>query len=63
MPHDANGELLKVGDAVWIQVKIKEIFMAEDFCNLTVETCRKMPGNNEPSTFSNLNAKQVEKKP
>jgi hypothetical protein len=36
MPHDRNGTLLQVGDRVQIEATVKQITMAEDYCNLTV---------------------------
>lgn len=60
MPHDRNGNLLEVEDMVMVPCRVKVITMAEDYCNLTVETHIPMPPNGTVTTIT-LNAKQVEK--
>jgi hypothetical protein len=58
MPHDRDGELLKVGDEVNIPCRVKEIQMTEEFCNCTLESNQPMyPGNNRSSFV--VNTKQV----
>lgn len=59
--HDANGKELKIGDTVTITCTIKSATLSEDYCNLTVETCRVMPPSSVDRTAITLNAKQVEK--
>ena len=60
MPHDMNGNVLKVGDRVLIPAIVKTIQMSEDYCNLTAESTERMPGNDSLSTF-NINTKQCAK--
>lgn len=60
MPHDLNGEEIKIGDRILIPCIVKSIQAAVDFCNLTVETEHKMPGNDSISTYT-LNTKMVVK--
>lgn len=64
MPHDRNGEVLKVGDTVYIPVRVIQVHEDENFCNLNVETLWAMPGLKplQCSQFT-LNTKQVEKNP
>ena len=61
MPHDKNGELISVGDTVYIPCKVKSITMDENYCNLTVETTEPMPPYESKNTYT-LNTKQVLKK-
>jgi hypothetical protein len=61
MPHDKNGAVLNVDDRVSVEFKIKEIHMAEDYCNVTLI----IPGEHGPYNVVStvvLNAKQVVKK-
>jgi hypothetical protein len=60
MPHDANGELLNVGDYIVITAAVKEIHQTDKYCNLMVKVNRLMPPD-ETETNLSLNAKQVEK--
>lgn len=58
MPHDRNGELLQVGDFVDVRFEVKEIHMAEDYCNTTL----KIPGEHGPHNVVStvvVNAKQT----
>ena len=60
MPHDIKGDILKVGDIVNLQCKVKEIHNTEEFCNATLETILPMfPG--EHKTVVTINTKQVKK--
>lgn len=59
MPHDKNGNVLKVGDIVNVPCKIKSISMGEEYCNVELQTIEKMFPSDNTSTM-NLNAKQVE---
>lgn len=60
MPHDAKGELLKVGDEVIIRAKVTAINSSPDFCNCDLDTAIPMPPYTTPSKLI-LNTKQVEK--
>lgn len=60
MPHDIDGNELKVGDIVYIPVKIKTIELTENYCNVTVETQHRMPPLDSVTTIV-LNSKQVMK--
>lgn len=57
MPHDANGNLLKVGDKVTVNAIVSNISAQEDYCNLTIN----IPAKNETEVETNvtLNTKQV----
>ncbi len=60
MPHDKNGVLLNVGDRVSVVFTVKEIHMADDYCNTTLV----IPGEHGPHNVTGtlvLNAKQTEK--
>jgi len=62
MSHDRNGELISVGDQVYIPCKVKSITMDENYCNLTVETFYSMPPYEDQKSTYTLNTKQVLKK-
>jgi hypothetical protein len=61
MPHDCNGKLLKVGDVVNMQFKIKEIHNTEEYCNVNLESVLTMPPTGNRTTLGAVNTKQVEK--
>lgn len=61
MPHDANGEILQIGDDVIIRGKVKAIHQSEEYCNCDVELKYPMPPNTEKSTYSAINTRQLEK--
>lgn len=56
--HDVNGAKLQVGDKVLVECVIKHVDADQDFCNVTVETVRGLPGNGLKSCMT-LNTKQV----
>lgn len=58
MPHDRNGNELKVGDRVLVECDVDSITMQEDYCNVTLKTRSPMPPYTDPTTLV-LNAKQV----
>lgn len=58
MPHDRDGEVLSVGDTVYVPVKITAIHLTEDYCNVNLETLQPMPPSHT-RTELHLNAKQV----
>lgn len=58
MPHDKNGQVIKVGDRVTVECEVKSITAGEEYCNLSAETVEPMfPGTTK--TGLTLNAKQV----
>ena len=59
MPHDRNGKLLKVGDAVSVKCTIKAMHLGHDYCNITLQTTVPMPPYPNGSILE-LNTKQVE---
>lgn len=61
MPHDAKGNLLKVGDKVVIPGTVTFIGEQPDYCNCTVETEHTMAGSETKSSISAINTRQVEK--
>lgn len=62
MPHDAQQNLLSVGDDVYLHGKVTSISSTEDFCNITIESDlgRKPDGHKETVT---LNAAVLYKAP
>lgn len=61
MPHDVNGTLLKVGDQVLIRGYVTEIYPNENYCNCTVRLDHNMPPDNQATTISSINTRQIEK--
>jgi hypothetical protein len=61
MPHDAKGNLLKVGDKIVIPGTIVSIGESPEYCNCTIEAEHKMPPDNTDTSFSAINTRQVEK--
>ena len=59
MPHDKNGQILKVGDHVTIEAVITAIGSGEDYCNATARTVASMPPYAEGTSIS-MNTKQME---
>lgn len=60
MPHDANGQLLEVGDLVNVPCKVKSVQAGDEYCNVSLETVHPMPPYTEPNTIT-LNTQQVVK--
>lgn len=58
MPHDKRGTELKVGDTVMAPCRIKAIHLAEDYCNVDLQTTEGMPPLLRTSTLT-LNSKQT----
>lgn len=54
MPHDANGQEIRIGDTVRLTGRVTSVSSGSDTCNISVET-----GGKHPST-SCLNADAVE---
>ena len=63
MSHDAKGNLLQVGDAAVIPVKVTAISTTEDglYCNCEVELEYPMPPYKEKQKLSSINTQQLEK--
>lgn len=59
MPHDKNGELLKVGDHVTMEFKVKEIHNTEDYCNVNLESVEGMPPLGTKTSLGAVNTRQV----
>jgi hypothetical protein len=60
MPHDKNGALLNVGDAVIVSMVVTSVSAGEDYCNVMCDTVEPMfPGDAKSSIW--LNTKQVVK--
>lgn len=58
MPHDRNGQPLRVGDEVLVFCKVEQIHVGEEYCNVQLKTIEPMyPG--EHSTVITLNGKQI----
>lgn len=65
MPHDANGQLLEVGDSVILRGKVKSIDSDQStYCNITLQTEKGMEpsqdGEGGGQTYA-LSARMVEK--
>ena len=60
MPHDVNGNLLRVGDKVNVPCVVESIAVTEEYCNATLKTVHLMPPNNTSSFICSVNTKQVE---
>ena len=61
MPHDMNGELLKVGDEVLIPARVASLQVGDEYCNASFETLISMYPSDSPTTIT-MNTKQVELK-
>jgi hypothetical protein len=61
MPHDKNGNPLKVGDRVDIPCIITGISAGDDYCNCIVETTEKMAPEYKYTNTYSLNTKMVER--
>lgn len=61
MPHDKNGTLLNVGDRVTMEFIVKDVFAAEEYCNINLESVDPLyPGPNK-TTLGAVNTRQVVK--
>jgi hypothetical protein len=58
MPHDINGNLLKVGDKVIIPATVTAVQAGEEYCNLSVEYDYSMPPYTSKMSGT-FNTKQV----
>lgn len=62
MPHDKNGEELKVGDVVHLKCTITHLSENAEYCNCTIQSVEPVhPSNHQTGTIVSLNTKQVEK--
>jgi hypothetical protein len=62
MPHDANGNVLQVGDEVIVRCKVAEVMIGDEYCNVTLRTLEPMPPYID-GTCVTLNTRQTEKVP
>ena len=60
MPHDKNGNLIIVGDILYIPVEVTRLQTGEEFCNAEVKTVEKMFPGEHYSNFT-INTKQARK--
>lgn len=60
MPHDAKGTKLVIGDLVQVPARVVAIYDKDDYCNCTLELVYRMPPDNQVTTISAINTKQVE---
>ena len=61
MPHDRKGNLLAVGDKVFVPAVVTGIQPGDDYCNCSLELTEKMPPDNTTTAFPAINTRQVEK--
>lgn len=59
MPHDANGNELKVGDHVSMSGTVKNILPSENYCNCTVELDLPQLPDNTKTLVSSVNTRQL----
>jgi hypothetical protein len=60
MPHDRDGELVKVGDKVNIPAIVTAIQTGEEYCNISVQPVEPMYPSDRHDTIT-FNSKQVVK--
>lgn len=60
MPHDYNGELIQVGDIVYLVGKVSQITTGEEFCNIMVDSTLPAKPAGAMASFW-FNANQVTK--
>ena len=60
MPHDKNGNELILGDKVLVEFEVVSVQPFTEFCNVTLRTVERMPGNDSTSSLT-LNTKQCNK--
>ena len=63
MPHDQNGNLLRVGDQINVPAVITNICEGEEYCNVTLETIYPMYPGDSKSMWSAVNTRQTVKTP
>lgn len=59
---DGRSTVIKVGDTVYIPVRVSQQFGGADFTEIEVQTVRTHPPHHRTDTFT-LNSAQVEKTP
>lgn len=62
MPHDVNGQLLKVGDTVLVPMVITDLCSGEDYCNVSLETVHGRRPDGQKERFSAINTGVLELK-
>ena len=53
--HDHLGHELKVGDRVLIPCVVKELYPAEEYCNVSLESCYGRRPDDQKETVSAIN--------
>lgn len=61
MPHDANGNVLAVGDIVNIPCVVKEVYSVDDYCNVELESVHDFYPDKDRKEHFTINAKMVVK--
>lgn len=61
MPHDARGNLLEIGDQVVVRFTVKQLMVAEDYCNVYLEPVIGMPPDGSQACWCTVNTRQTEK--
>jgi len=62
MPHDFVGNIISVGNIVWIPCRVKLVHLSEDYCNLDLESIHSMPPyKDQPLRLQAINSQQVRK--
>lgn len=61
MPHDANGNPLKVGDVVVLRAKITALCEGEEYCNVTIESEHGRRPDGAKETLSSINTGVLDK--
>lgn len=51
MPHDVNGNALKIGDLVYVPCVVKHLDATDEFCNVTLETTEPMHPSPHPTSI------------
>lgn len=59
MSHDKNGNVIKVGDIVILELEVKTVEGDENFCSMSGKTVLPMPGNGLKSFIYAISTRQV----
>lgn len=60
MPHDANGNLLKVGDEVVLRAVVEDVQAHAEWCNCSIRTIHPMYPSDRKDLYT-LSTRQLEK--
>lgn len=61
MPHDRKGNLIAVGDKVFVPATVTSVQAGDNYCNCSLVLDEKMPPDNTETAFQALNTRQVQK--